>query len=104
MPEERLHKCLALTQETRALKCTHLKSKRIDQHPRVNKITMTPAEREYLLTQLAEARQRMLRTLRGLSREQLCTIPKPDASVVLTVEVAASIQFVLFRPTYRPCG
>jgi hypothetical protein len=62
--------------ETGALKCAHVKSKRIDQHSRVNKIMVTPAEREYLLTQLAETRERVLRTLQGLSREQLVYCPE----------------------------
>lgn len=62
--------------ETGALKCAHVKSKRIDQHSRVNEIMVTPAEREYLLTQLAETRERVLRTLQGLSREQLVYCPE----------------------------
>src|SRR3984885_15481737 len=62
--------------ETGALKYSQLKSKRINQHSRVNKIMVTPAEREYLLTQLVETCERVLRTLQGLSREQLVYCPE----------------------------
>jgi DinB superfamily len=37
---------------------------------------MTPAESEYLLTQLSETRERMLGTLHGLSHEQLVYCPE----------------------------
>jgi hypothetical protein len=60
---------------------------------------MTPADREFALTFLDDSRERMLATLRGLSREQLEYRPAPDRwSVAENLEhIILAEKFVLGR-------
>jgi uncharacterized damage-inducible protein DinB len=54
---------------------------------------MTPAERELALNQLAESRERLLRTVHGLSETQLTYKPRPDRwSVADLIEHLAVVE------------
>ncbi|HXZ13831.1 MAG TPA: DinB family protein [Candidatus Sulfotelmatobacter sp.] len=53
---------------------------------------ITPAERETLLKSLAESRERLLRAVEGLSREQLHYRPAPDRWTV--AEIVEHVAFV----------
>ena len=58
---------------------------------------MTPAEREFVVRRFAETRERLLRTVHGLSREQMVSRPEPGArSVAENVEHITAVEnFIL---------